>query len=166
MAIFKRGRVDHYDFELNSLRYYGSTKRRDVPLTEAALEVLRRRSDKSSNRYIFPVRKPKIKDKKVGHIESLKKAHEMIIKKHFPGAPFVPYAFRHTFATRCVQAGVDLQNLAALLGHADVTMTMKCVHVQKEQKIAAGEKLAKYVTLTKKFKESQEVEDWRLPQDD
>jgi len=124
---------------------------RDVPLTEAALEVLRRRSEKSPNGYIFPVRRPKIKNKEVGHVESLKKAHERIIKKHFPEAPFVPYAFRHTFATRCVQAGVDLPNLAALLGHADVTMTMKYVHVQKEQKIAAVDKLEKYVQLAKQF---------------
>ena len=140
--------------------------KRDVPLTEAALEALRRRSEKSPNGYIFPVRRPKIKNKEVGHIESLKKAHERIIKKHFAQAPFVPYDFRHTFATRCVQAGVDLPNLAALLGHTDVTMTMKSVHVQKEQKIAAVNKLAKYVALAKKFKESQEAEDWRVPEDE
>jgi len=132
--------------------------RRDVPLTEAAREVLRRRSESSPNGYIFPVRRPKIKNKEVGHIKSLKKAHERIIKKYFAEAPFVPYALRHTFATRCVQAGVDLPNLAALLGHTDVTMTMKYVHVQKEQKIAAVDKLQKYVALAKKFKESQEEE--------
>lgn len=131
---------------------------RDVPLTDAALEVLRRRSEESSNGYIFPVRRPKVKNKEVGHIDSLKKAHERIIKKHFAEAPFAPYAFRHTFATRCVQAGVDLANLSALLGHADVTMTMKHVHVQKEQKIAAVDKLQKYVALAKKFKGSQEEE--------
>jgi len=132
--------------------------KRDVPLTEAALEVLQRRSEESPNGYIFPVRRPKTKNREVGHIGSLKKAHERIIKKYFAEVPFVPYAFRHTFATRCVQAGVDLANLAALLGHTDVTMTMKYVHVQKEQKIAAVDKLQKYVALAKNFKESQEEE--------
>lgn len=140
--------------------------RRDVPLAEAAPEVLRRRSEKGSDGYIFPVRRPKIKNKEVGHIESLKKAHERIIRKHFAQTPFVPYAFRHTFATRCVQAGVGLPILAALLGHTDVTMTMKYVHVLKEQKIAAVDKLAKYVHVATKFKESQEADDWRLPEDE
>ena len=122
--------------------------------------MLRRRSEESPNGYIFQVRRPKIKNKEVGHIESLKRAHERIIKKHFAEAPFVPYDFRHAFATRCVQAGVDLVTLAALLGHADVTITMKYVHVQKEQKIAVVGKLVKYVALAKKFKESQEAEGW------
>ena len=76
------------------------------------------------------------------------------------------YDFRRTFATRCVLAAVDLVTLAALLGHADVTMTMKCVHVQREQKIAAVDKLEKYVALAKKFKESREAEEWRLPEDE
>lgn len=133
--------------------------RRDVPLTQEALEVLRRRSEESPNGYIFPVRRPKTKNKEVRHVTSLKKAHEAVIKRHFTDAPFVPYDFRHTFASRCVAAGVGLAELAALLGHADVSTTMRYVHVLKQQKIAAVGKLEKYIQLTKQFKLRAEAEE-------
>jgi integrase len=35
---------------------------------------------------------------------------------------------RHTFATRLVQAGVDLYVVKELLGHKTITMTMRYVH--------------------------------------
>ena len=43
MAIFKRGRIYHYDFELNGHRYYGSTKRTSKQSAENVVAVLRRR---------------------------------------------------------------------------------------------------------------------------
>src|SRR2546427_4669718 len=38
---------------------------------------------------------------------------------------FVLYDFRHSFATRMVQAGCDLPTLSALLGHTKIQMTMR-----------------------------------------
>jgi integrase len=35
---------------------------------------------------------------------------------------------RHTFATRLVQAGIDLYKVARLLGHKDITMTQRYSH--------------------------------------
>lgn len=35
---------------------------------------------------------------------------------------------RHTFATRLVQAGVDLYKVAKLLGHKDIRMTQRYAH--------------------------------------
>ena len=55
--------------------------KRDVPLTDAAKEVLERRIAASSNGYIFPVRRPKTKHREVEHITSLKKAHEGVIRR-------------------------------------------------------------------------------------
>ena len=43
MAIFKRGRFYHYDFELNGHRYYGSTKRTSKQQAENAVAILRKR---------------------------------------------------------------------------------------------------------------------------
>lgn len=135
--------------------------RRDVPLAQEALESLRRRSEESPNGYISPVRRPKTKNKQVGHVATLKKAHERAIEKHFTAAPFVPYDFGHTFASRCVQAGAGLAELVALLGHADVSTTMRYIHVLKEQEIAAVDKLGECVHLAKQFRlraEEQEEE--------
>ncbi|HDO22975.1 MAG TPA: hypothetical protein ENG86_09055, partial [Nitrospirae bacterium] len=35
---------------------------------------------------------------------------------------------RHTFATRMVQAGVDIYRVKELLGHKSITMTMRYAH--------------------------------------
>jgi len=35
------------------------------------------------------------------------------------------HVLRHTFATRCIEAGMDIKSLSELLGHADISFTMK-----------------------------------------
>lgn len=35
------------------------------------------------------------------------------------------HALRHTFATRCVENGFDIKSLSEILGHADVTITLR-----------------------------------------
>ncbi|MBD5112465.1 MAG: site-specific integrase [Ruminococcaceae bacterium] len=45
------------------------------------------------------------------------------------------HALRHTFATRCIEVGVDVKTLSELLGHADVKTTLnKYVHSSFELK--------------------------------
>ncbi len=45
------------------------------------------------------------------------------------------HALRHTFATRCVEAGFDIKSLSEILGHTDVKTTLnKYVHSSIEQK--------------------------------
>lgn len=45
-----------------------------------------------------------------------------------------PHQGRHTFATRFLQKGGRLEVLQQLLGHEDITTTMKYVHIDKQQK--------------------------------
>jgi integrase len=115
--------------------------KRDIPKTQEALDVSRRRSEKSENNFIFSLRRAKTKNKQVGRIGSLKKAHVGVIKKHFAEAPFVPYSLRQLFATRCVQAGVGVVELAGLLGHAGLDLAPSYVRMLKEQKVTAIAKL-------------------------
>ena len=143
--------------------------RRDVPLTACALDVLQRRSQESPNGYIFPLRRPKTKNHGILHISSLRKAHDRIVEEHFADSPFVLYDFRHTFATRCVQAGCDLPTLADLLGHSDISTTMRYVHPAKQQKVAAVERLEKYVNMARRFQDMQEepkYDEWGMPIDE
>ncbi len=52
------------------------------------------------------------------------------------------HALRHTFATRCVEAGVDIKTLSEILGHASVKITLdKYVHSSMELKRLSMDKL-------------------------
>ena len=56
------------------------------------------------------------------------------------------HALRHTFATRCVEVGVDIKSLSEILGHANVSITLNTyVHSSMELKRSQLEKL---VTLS------------------
>jgi integrase len=142
--------------------------KRDVPLTNDAKEVLERRMAASASGYIFPVRRPKTKHSEVKHITSLKKAHEKVIKDHFPNDPFTIYTFRHTYGTRHSQAGTELPVLAELMGHSNIQTTMIYVHAARKQKIEATTKLQAFVEAARKAKQMQEedAQNWKPAEDE
>lgn len=51
---------------------------------------------------------------------------------------------RHTFATRCVKAGVDLFSLMKLLGHSNVETTQRYVNLRDVDLLPAIEKLERF----------------------
>lgn len=52
------------------------------------------------------------------------------------------HALRHTFATRCVEAGVDVKTLSEVLGHSNVSITLNTyVHPSMDNKRIQIEKL-------------------------
>ena len=55
---------------------------------------------------------------------------------------FTMHAFRATFATRCIEAGINPRTVQELLGHADFGMTMNLYgHVLDETKVKAMNEL-------------------------
>jgi len=44
---------------------------------------------------------------------------------------------RHTFASRLVEKGVDIETLKELLGHHSITITQRYIHSNDERKRAA-----------------------------
>lgn len=58
------------------------------------------------------------------------------------------HALRHTFATRCIEARVDVKSLSEMLGHASVTITLnRYVHSSFEQKRESMNKLEQYIGM-------------------
>lgn len=55
-----------------------------------------------------------------------------------------PHVFRHTFATRAIEAGMPPQVLKTILGHSSLSMTMDLYsHVLPDIKADEMEKIAK-----------------------
>lgn len=58
------------------------------------------------------------------------------------------HVLRHTFATRCVEAKIDIKTLSEILGHSSVTITMnQYVHPSLELKRETMEQLADFISV-------------------
>jgi integrase len=119
----------------------GKTKaaRRRIKLTAAAKSILKERISACKGAFLFPheddVNRP---------VPKLNNAHDRtLIASGLPH--FVLYDFRHTWATRAVEAGVDLLTLAAMLGHAKIQMVLRYAHPSQEHQMKAMDKVENYV---------------------
>ena len=126
------------------------TSRRDIPMNEAVKEII----DYQWNLYralngivspfdfVFPNRSGGYANENA-LVNSLK----FILKKYNKGAkvpikPFSVHAFRDTFASRAIRAGVPPNTLKEILGHASLSMTMDLyAHVSQGDKRQAMEKM-------------------------
>lgn len=62
-------------------------------------------------------------------------------------ASFNYHVLRHTFATRCIEGGVDIKSLSEILGHANVSVTLNTyVHSSIERKRELLEKISEDTT--------------------
>jgi integrase len=111
--------------------------RRTLDLTAESKSILARRMQKNPRKkdspWIFPS-----PTKPGEHIQRLNRGHDAAIKEDEKEGRsvlnFVLYDFRHTFATRLAQAGVDLATLAAILGHSSIRIVQRYVHPTAEHK--------------------------------
>jgi integrase len=102
---------------------------RDVPITNRASEVLKRRLRGSKGDYLFPRRVGSGYDWSAPMSE-LEPAHRKALRES-KVARFRLYDLRHTAATRAAEAGADVLSLAKLLGHSDLKTTERYVHLSK-----------------------------------
>lgn len=113
--------------------------RRNIPLTDTALKVLKRRVAKAKTCYLFPHRRDP--NKPMGTIQ---KAHEEALREAKLQPSFRLYDLRHTFGSRSAMAGVDLATLKELMGHSHISITMRYVHPTPEHKKEALRKLERF----------------------
>jgi integrase len=100
-----------------------SGKTRHIPLNPEALAVLEQWQRQHPDGLLFP-------------FHSFKTAWGKLLEA--AGIQdFRWHDLRHTFASNLVMAGVDLNTVRELLGHADLKMTLRYAHLAPEHKAAA-----------------------------
>ncbi len=105
-------------------------------MTETVSEILRRRVNGTSSKYVFE--SPRRPGRPIG---SVRKSHDNAVNRAQIADYFRLYDLRHTYGTRTAEAGVDLATLAALMGHTKIQMTMHYLHPADQHKRSAAKKL-------------------------
>jgi len=120
---------------------YGKTKaaRRKLTLSRRASDLLRLRLATVEGEYVFPLDGDP--SKPMGRVSY---AHEVALQVS-GCAHFRLYDLRHTFATRAVEAGVDLVTLKAIMGHSKIEMTMRYAHPNEEHQVMAIRKIEEFM---------------------
>jgi integrase len=139
----------------------GKTKnaRRDLFLTDAALEVVKSRiaaippearDGEASGPYLFPRYRGFIgAGTCIGYdwsrpMSKLWNAHREALAASGIKPPFRLYDLRHTYGTRAVEAGVDVLTLMRLMGHASLHTTNRYVHLTQQHLDRAQKRMEAY----------------------
>ena len=113
-----------------------SGKTRHVPLNDEAARVLRawhQQAGEPVTGLVFP-------GKAGARLDTIKTAWSGLLNAAGISG-FRWHDLRHTFASKLVMAGVDLNTVRDLLGHSDLTMTLRYAHLAPEHKAAAVARL-------------------------
>jgi integrase len=100
-----------------------------LPLSSEAVDVLTRWQKQSTGELVFAGSTGKA-------LTDIKKSFEALVKR----AGIESFRFhdlRHTFASRLVMAGVDLNTVRELMTHSDIKMTLVYAHLSPDHKAAA-----------------------------
>ncbi|HEY7492791.1 MAG TPA: site-specific integrase [Candidatus Tectomicrobia bacterium] len=132
-------RWNDIDFQKKVLTVEGSTAKsgqtRHVPLNREAIDILMAwREQAPEMAVVFPGRTNE-------RLDNVTKAWKGVLKT----AGITHFTFhdlRHTFACKLAMAGVPLNSIRELLGHADLTMTIRYAHLAPDHKAEAVEKLS------------------------
>lgn len=101
---------------------------REIPLPEHLLKLLEKRSGEKEG-YLMPGKK-----KEYTEPRTLQYRFQRILKElEIPAFNF--HMLRHVFATNCIMQGFDMKTLSEILGHSNVSTTMRIyVHSDMERK--------------------------------
>ncbi|NMP15173.1 site-specific integrase [Thalassotalea sp. Y01] len=125
---------ENVDLETKNITVVGDKtktgKTRHIPLNKMAQTVL-------SNLILDTVTKGNVfKNADDSPLKDIKKAWGNLLKEaHIENFRF--HDLRHHFASKLVMASVDLNTVRELLGHSDLTMTLRYAHLAPEHKAAA-----------------------------
>ena len=130
---------------------------REIPLPRDLAEAIRDQMSKSSSLFLFPMKNGEmmnensframwglVKARKKPDPQFVKKQKEKKIPDRHPDVKRIidfdvtPHMLRHTYATRCIEKGMDVKEVQYLLGHTDPALTMKIYADYCEEQRKAG----------------------------
>ncbi len=121
---------------------------REIPMTEANRAMLLALKEKyKAGKYVLDEFKEFvfINRKGMPTKNSTYDNHIVKIAKLAHIKNFSMHTLRHTFATRCIEAGMRPKTLQQILGHSNINTTMDLyVHVTDEEKIKEMQKFERY----------------------
>lgn len=128
-----------------------SGKTRHIPLNVEALAVLQRwrKQGGTANGFVFP-------GNGGGRLTNINHAWESLVKRaELPDFRF--HDCRHHFASRLVMADVPLNTVRELLGHSEISMTLRYAHLAPEHKAEAVAKLVQTPDATRSLTNASQV---------
>lgn len=124
------------NFDTKTITASGDTTKtsdtRHIPMNKEVFSVLKAWKEQAGkSRYVFP-------SQQGGRLEGVKTSWLKLLERaKIEG--FRWHDMRHDFASRLVMAGVPLNTVRDLLGHADIKMTLRYAHLAPGTKAAAVE---------------------------
>ncbi|MCD7859348.1 MAG: site-specific integrase [Firmicutes bacterium] len=108
---------------------------REIPLCSWLIPLLRQAKGRSNSGYVVSTTDQFVSPRTYDY-----RYHRLLACAGVPGINY--HALRHTFATRCIEAGADVKSLSEMLGHANAAVTLNIyVHTSMETKRSQLEKL-------------------------
>jgi len=117
------------------------TGSKTIPLNETAIKILKNIQKKENQNYVFP-------GKIHGH--PIHSFHDTwnIIREKTNLKHVTIHDLRHTFASLGIKAGLSLYDISKLLGHSNISTTMRYAHLQQEDLIKASNKIDSFLDGT------------------
>lgn len=108
---------------------------RDIPISSALLPILTIINNQASSKFVVSNSETFLSPRTFEY-----RYHRLLEESGIASINY--HALRHTFATRCIEAGVDVKSLSEMLGHANVGVTLNTyVHSSMKLKRTQLEKL-------------------------
>lgn len=109
---------------------------REIPISSLLLANLKECKEQSSSNFVISDNSSFINPRTFEY-----RFHKLLDMCQVENINF--HALRHTFATRCVESGVDIKSLSEMLGHSNVSITLNTyVHSSIDLKKIQLEKMA------------------------
>lgn len=90
---------------------------RDIPISPVLLPILEHMKKNSSSKYVISTHAGFVSTRTFDY------RYKKVLKDY--GISQINFhALRHTFATRCIEVGVDIKSLSQILGHSNVSTTL------------------------------------------